>query len=120
MGTAAVGEADMQLSIRRSMLRACGGVVMRLVAPMGKLDVQVWLAVESGDDDLIASCLASCKGPACCFSPAARAFYQWLSSASVDALRLAKLSWSPSILSTEGDHGGNQRRMQAKQAKTRV
>lgn len=113
-------EATVRLYVRQQMMRICGGFAMRLTEPMNDPDVQLWLAVEADNDDLILTCSAACQSLGCCRPPHTLQFYEWLRQASLEDLKLAKLSWAPTILCTERDHSGNQRRCRQQQGRTRV
>eukprot|EP00974_Lingulodinium_polyedra_P106839 10342629-Lingulodinium_polyedra.AAC.1 len=64
---------------------------MRLIEPMSDPVVQLWLAVEMDNDDLISTCVAACCSLDCCRPSRTLQFHRWIREASLENLRLAKL-----------------------------
>ena len=48
-GRAAFVDEQYRKYVRKELLRICGGFVMRMATPMAEPDVQLWVALESGD-----------------------------------------------------------------------
>ena len=115
----AFADAARRHDTRKDMLRICGGFIMRVVFPMSEADVQLFLALETEDAEIVQVAQAYCQARQCCTHRSTQAYYTWLRAASLDQLAMVKQSWCPSTLHTERDHAGNTRNTRAKQGKTR-